>query len=245
MLNFDFAGRLYREFRISLDSIEEAVLAIAERVQRKAQLGRLHWNAASLTQQIGTINRDLGRTLVNHVEGSAQLRRRMMLAPATVPTTPTDSSTDPDDNLQQASTRIQQLKSQLIALESRIQTVRQDLLRDDVQRVGRDLETRGWTLQYVTVKESASGTLMTLADLTATTDAQVPFVVSGDRVLKPSALQHVRPGDVLLLIGPKDDVVRCAALVQENAANTSAYEPSDGPSQWGAFGSRQRTEPDL
>ena len=65
---FELFGRLHKELSITGSAIYEVVLAISERVNRKAQIIRLHWQASVLLQRIDEVTAELGRQIADHVD---------------------------------------------------------------------------------------------------------------------------------------------------------------------------------
>ena len=55
--------RITKEARITVSGLQEAVLAVSERVNRRVQILRLHWQAASLHRQILVAHRETGMAL--------------------------------------------------------------------------------------------------------------------------------------------------------------------------------------
>ena len=59
----DLIRRIRKEFTLTAKGAQETVLAIAERVSRKVQILRLHWQAASLSGQVERLHQQLGAAL--------------------------------------------------------------------------------------------------------------------------------------------------------------------------------------
>src|SRR5688500_1808773 len=58
----DLLQRLIKEAKVTVAGTRESVLAIAERVNRKTQTLRLHWQASALMRQIEYVFRSVGQT---------------------------------------------------------------------------------------------------------------------------------------------------------------------------------------
>ncbi len=63
-MRLDFLNRLQKELSVTSTALHEAVVSIAERVNRKVQILRLHWQASSVLERIDAISQDLGHQLV-------------------------------------------------------------------------------------------------------------------------------------------------------------------------------------
>ena len=61
MVHLDLLTRLRQELRFTLATIEEGTLAVAERVNRKVQLMRLHWQASQAQAALSRMNLALRR----------------------------------------------------------------------------------------------------------------------------------------------------------------------------------------
>jgi hypothetical protein len=62
-MSFEFFGRLQKELSLTGNAVYESVVAVAERVNRKVHVLRLHGQAASLLTQIETVQGELGQQL--------------------------------------------------------------------------------------------------------------------------------------------------------------------------------------
>ena len=64
-MSLEFLGRLQRELSLTGSAVYESVVAIAERVNRKVHVLRLHGQAASLLTQMETVQGELGQQLAS------------------------------------------------------------------------------------------------------------------------------------------------------------------------------------
>jgi hypothetical protein len=62
-MSLEFFGRLQKELSLTGNAVYESVVAVAERVNRKVHVLRLHGQAASLLTQIETVQGELGQQL--------------------------------------------------------------------------------------------------------------------------------------------------------------------------------------
>lgn len=192
-MSFDFVARLRQELRVTLAAAEETVLGLAERVNRKVQLLRLHWQASHLYDHIASVHRDVGRSIATDLRD----RRDGRLSP------------DTEGLIQRSAQQIQDLKHHLAQLEARIQAMQSEAVREDLQQFLRDLEFRGNSLQYIHVGRYAPIVEAPLRELTTIPNLQVVGVIRGPLVLPPDSAQRVRVGDALLLLGPPEALARC------------------------------------
>lgn len=204
-MNFDFFGRLQRELRITVATCEEAVLAVAEQVQRKVQLLRLHWQASQIHAQIAQVHRTLGQSVIAAIT----------VAPGRPLNATSLDETTLSPMLARGSEQIQTLKAQMLQTDLRIQALHLDALRDDLKQGLRDLESRGWRLEYVTLRDGMPLVGRHVHDLLATPDVRPLSLLRGPLVMPVEPSQGLRAGDCLLLLGTPDALNRCRSLLTE------------------------------
>ena len=62
-MRFDFLNRLQKELSITSTALHETIVSISERVNRKVQILRLHWQASTLLERIDGVTHDLGQQI--------------------------------------------------------------------------------------------------------------------------------------------------------------------------------------
>src|SRR5579883_795247 len=72
----DFLDRIKRELSISADGVRETILTIADRVNRKRQAVKLHWQASEAGRQIALQQQRLGG-MIAEVLGEGETGRQM------------------------------------------------------------------------------------------------------------------------------------------------------------------------
>ena len=216
-MNFDFLLRLRQELRVTLSAAEETVLALAERVNRKVQLLRLHWQASQLQEHLAGIHRELGRHL-------AESGSRSKLPTATAH----DSAPTPQESdglLRRSSEQARGLKELLERISARILALRSEVIREDLLRFTRDLEFRGVTLQYLVVARNAPLVGRRLRDATLHVDAHVVGVLRGPLVVTPTSDETIQAGDGILIMGTPTAMQQCVDLTTVSAAAPGAFDP--------------------
>lgn len=112
-MRLDFLNRLQKELSVTSTALHEAVVSIAERVNRKVQILRLHWQASSVLERIDAISQDLGHQIVDQISRRPSERR------------PLDPDlSEVDNTIHRAATRIQTLKQSLIELDVQIRQLK-------------------------------------------------------------------------------------------------------------------------
>ncbi len=215
-MTFDFLARLQQELRLTLATAEETILAVAERVNRRIQLLRLHWNASQIQEEITEVHRDLGQALTTWLPATPSGQGR---SPFTEP--PEAAAI-----VGRASGQLHALKEQLLKTEARIQAIQSETVRDDLQQFLRDLESRGYGLRYVSVPNHGPLADGRLQGIMAVPEIYVVGVIRGPLVLKPDPHHLLRPGELLLLMGPPDVLTHCEAELL-TPSSTTRYQGDD------------------
>lgn len=71
----ELLSRIRKELTINLAVLREAVLAISERANRKAQLLKLHWQASLISHKMDSSHRALGAQLFPLLSSGGELKR--------------------------------------------------------------------------------------------------------------------------------------------------------------------------
>ncbi len=222
-MNFDFLLRLRQELRVTLSAAEETVLAVAERVNRKVQLLRLHWQASQLQDHLAGIHRELGRHLAERGSQPDLPAKSARIPDPPDPTAPTSS--EPDGLLRRSSEQARGLKEQLERISARILSLRSEVIREDLLRFTRDLEFRGVTLQYLVVARGAPLAGRRLRDPALHVDAHVVGVLRGPLVVTPTSDETIQAGDSILIMGTPTAMQQCIDLATVSAAAPGAFDP--------------------
>lgn len=214
-MNFDFFGRLQRELRITVATLEETVLAVAEQVQRKVRLLRLHWQAAQIQEQIALVHRGIGQTV------AAAIPR----APGRRLTSENLDESMLTAALARGQEQIRVLKAQMLHTDSRIQVLRAEAMRDDLKECLRDLEARGWAFEYVTLRDGMPLVGRHLGDLMAAPNLCPLGLLRGQSVLPVDPALVLRADDRLWLMGTPEALTQYRSLLAEGIGSRNAASP--------------------
>lgn len=198
-MSLEFIGRLQKELSLTGSAVYESVLAIAERVNRKVHILRLHSQAASLLSQIETVQGDLGRRLVGAIPDQLSASRAATVSPA-----------DIDRVLQQALGRIQNLKQTLVQVDGQIRELKMETIHEDLLRLQRDLSFRSAALDRLLVAQGSPAVGKSLADLALPSSARLVTVFRGPFLIPPSDAFVFRPDDIAIVIGLRTDLDQVA-----------------------------------
>ena len=196
----ELLGRIQQELSITSSAIYETVLAIAERVNRKVQVLRLHGQAASLLSQIEQVHGELGYQIA-----TLCARRPPFSHESTLP------SDQLDRLLSQAGERIQQLKQTLLGVDSRIRELKQETIHHELLTLQQDLSLRTAAIERFPVIQGSPVIGKTLAEMALPPSIRLVTVLRGPFVVPPDDALILRANDVLVIIGLQGDLAKVAS----------------------------------
>ncbi|TAJ07242.1 MAG: hypothetical protein EPO61_14875 [Nitrospirae bacterium] len=190
----EFLHRIRKELTVTLTGLHEVVIAVSERVNRKVQILKLHWQASAMDQQIEAIHQRIGEQIVSRLtEGGAA--------------THSDSNRQEIDHLlAEATSRIRLLKGDLGQVEALMRELEAETLRETLLKVQHDLFTRAASLERVVVNHGASASGRAPAQLGLAASTHVVAILRGTAILTQPDSIAFRPGDIVILIGRRDDL---------------------------------------
>jgi hypothetical protein len=198
-LLIDLWQRLIKEAKITLSGTREAILAVSERVNRKTQTLRLHWQAATLTHQMEDISRTVGHALCDLAvpSGHDTSVDRVYLAART--------------HLLEGATAVRALKQELTHVEGAIRDLELEALHEGLVQIQRDLTSRSAGLSRFVVRSDSAAVGLSLFQLDLPTMTQVAALFRGPTLLSPSSAEvFLRAGDIVILLGPQAELQRVA-----------------------------------
>jgi K+/H+ antiporter YhaU regulatory subunit KhtT len=191
----DLLHRLTKEAKVTVMGTREAVLAIAERVNRKTQTLRLHWHASTLMHQMEHVSRGVGQTLCDLVSESHSTG---MMAPITEMTAHT--------RLIEAATAARSLKQELMRVEESIRELEVEALHEALINIQRDLMSRSAGLSRLVIAPDSSVIGLSLAQLKLPESTHAAALLRGSAVLSHATEHALRAGDIVILIGPQAEL---------------------------------------
>ncbi|MCX5724169.1 MAG: TrkA C-terminal domain-containing protein [Nitrospirae bacterium] len=196
----DLLGRIQQELSITANAIHEAVLAIAERVNRKVQILRLHGQAATLISQIDQVHGELGRQLVTLCASRPPFGH---------------DATVPSDQLErlliQAGTHIQQLKRTMATVDGHIRELKQETIHHELLTLQQDLSLRAAAIERFRVAQGSPAIGKTLAQIALPAPVRLVTILRGPFLVPPEETFVLRLDDVLVMIGPQSDLALVAS----------------------------------
>lgn len=205
----EFIRRIRKEFTLTARGVQETVLAIAERVNRKVQILKLHWMAASLSDQIQQLHQQLGVTLCE------------VLAPHDG-RHPHESFRDSAEQpLAEIAARVRLLKKQLLLIDPRVRQIESEALREDLLNLERDLFLRSATVERLHVAHGSSAVGCSAGQLGLPASVRVVAVLRGPSLLLSFDTILFRPGDTVILLGMRDELRTVLPLFLERKRATA------------------------
>lgn len=194
-MRFDFLNRLQKELSITSTALHEAVIAISERVNRKVQILRLHWQASSLLERIDGVTHDLGRQIAAQIDRRSPERHL----------SDTDLS-DVDKTVNQANTRIQGLKQSLIELDVQIRQLKLETIHEDLLRLQQDLSQRAAGIERIMIPRHSPAIGQRLGEMPHPPSIHIATVMRGPFLLAPADDLIFRSGDIVVLMGGRSEL---------------------------------------
>jgi len=199
-MNTDFFDRLRREITLTYETARETLFAIADRVNRKTQAIKLHWHAATITRQLAQAQAHAGSLLYEALSPHLQQDG-------------TPNPTMPDrinlqSKLEQISATIRLLKRDLATVDRHIGEIEAEALLDDLLKFQQDLSARALLVERLTVGHEAAVVERSPEQLALSPSTRVVAVFRGPALLPHPVAGGLRQGDIVILLGLRDDLQR-------------------------------------
>jgi TrkA family protein len=191
-MSLEFLGRLQRELSLTGSAIYESVVAVAERVNRKVHVLRLHGQAASLLTQIETVQGELGRQLALTLAGR--------------PGRPGASPVDVERIVTQATDRVHRLKQTLVQMDAQIRALKLEAIQGDLLTLQRDLSLRAAALERLPVAQGSKVVGKQVSDLAWPSTVRLVTVFRGPFLIPPTDGFMFRADDIVIAIGLRADL---------------------------------------
>jgi K+/H+ antiporter YhaU regulatory subunit KhtT len=196
-MSLEFLGRLQRELSLTGSAVYESVVAVAERVNRKVHVLRLHGQAASLLTQIETVHGELGQQLASALSRNAFGR-------------PGLSSGDVERTLAQATDRVHLLKQTLVQVDAQIRALKLEAIQGDLLTLQRDLSLRAAAIERLSVSAGSKVVGKQVSDLAWPASVRLVTVFRGPFLLPPADAFVFRADDIVIAIGLRTDLDQIA-----------------------------------
>jgi len=193
-LTSDFFQRIRKELSIDLDTVREIVLGLSERVNRKVQIVKLHWRAASLSEQQDTVLQELGgylATFFAHTDGlSARFSDREGTAA----------------RIEDTASRVRMLKKELAQIGALVRELETDTLREDLLKIQQDLTLRAAAFERFSVAQGSPVVGLPVSQLALPPATRVVAILRGPSFLAVNQQAVLHAGDIVILVGPRAEL---------------------------------------
>ncbi len=194
-MSLEFFSRLQKELTLTGSAVYESVIAIAEHVNRKVHVLRLHGQAASLLTQIEAVHGAIGQKVASAFPNRLTFSRQPVLSPQEL-----------SQALSQAADRIQRLKQTLVQVDTQIRDLKLEAIHEDLLRLQRDLSMRSAAIERIPVAQGAHVVGKSLLDLAFPGSIRVVTILRGPFLIPPSDALVFRPDDVVIVIGLRHEL---------------------------------------
>ena len=191
-MTFELLGRVHKELSITGHAFYEGILSISEVVNRKVEIIRLHWQASSLLQRIDDVTARVGRLIA--VQVSDRLHSRLQ----------SDSIVYAvDEALTDARARVHELKRSLLQVDAQIRELKLEAIHQDLLLLHHDLTVRSAGIERLTVMREAEAAGQPVCAIPQPLVRYVATILRGPFLLAPTSDLVLRPGDIVIAIGPQ------------------------------------------
>lgn len=194
-MRFDFLNRLQKELSITSTALHETVVSIAERVNRKVQILRLHWQASSLLERIDGVTHDLGEQITGQVSRRSSDRH---LSDADL--------SQVDSTVHGATLRIHSLKQSLVEIDVQIRQLKVETIHADLLRLQQDLSHRSASIERITIPRGSTAIGQRISAVPRSSSIHIATVMRGPFLLAPAEDLTFQSGDIVVLLGGQTEL---------------------------------------
>ncbi len=196
-MTFEVADRIRKELFVTGSALYEIVLAVSERVNRKIQIIRLHWQASTVLQRIDGVAMETGRQLADHLIRSRFTNGEHSVLAAM------------DAMLARSMSQVHGFKQALLQIDTRIRDLKLEAIHEDLLKMQQDLTVRSARIERLTVARGAAAVGRSIRELPRSSSVHLVVVMRGAFLLAPSEDVAFQPDDIVVLIGPESELPSC------------------------------------
>lgn len=194
-MSFELLDRVHKELSITGHAFYEGILSISEIVNRKVEIIRLHWQASSLLERIDDVTARVGQLIA--VQVSDRLHSRLQ---------PDSIVYAVDEALTDARARVHELKRSLLQVDVQIRELKLEAIHQDLLLLHHDLTVRSAGIERLTVVRDAAASGQPLTAIPKPLASYVATILRGPFLLAPNSDLVLRPGDIVIVIGPQTEL---------------------------------------
>ncbi|CAE6769888.1 TrkA C-terminal domain-containing protein [Nitrospira defluvii] len=212
MLSFELLARIRKELFLTGSAFYETIVAIAERVNRKVHVLRLHGQATTILQQIHIIHQQIGRRIAASTATAA----------GSVPTEPAANLAPLEDFIRVAADRIKSQRTALQQVERQIRELKMELAHEDLLTMQRELGLRDAAIERVVVARGAPVIGHPIGEFDFPPTTHIAAVFRGPFLLPLLNSLTLRPDDIVIVVGLRHDLAHWLPHFQRPAASKTA-----------------------
>lgn len=212
MLSFELLARIRKELSLTGSALYETIVAIAERVNRKVHVLRLHGQAATILHQTHAIHRQIGQRV-------AALASKPVTGLHPIAASELASL---QDAIRTASDRIKGQQAALQLIERQIRELKIELAHEDLLTMQRELGLRDAGIERVVVGRGAPVIGHPIGEFDLPPTTRIVAVFRGPFLLPLSDSMTLRPDDIVILVGLRHDLAHWLPHFQHPAASKTA-----------------------
>jgi Trk K+ transport system NAD-binding subunit len=212
MLSFELLARFRKELSLTGSALYETIVAVAERVNRKVQVLRLHGQATTILNHVHAIHRNIGRRVAD-----------LAAKPISVPASDARSTILPlDDVIRAAADRIKGHRAALQLIESHIRDLKVELAQEELLTIQRELGMRDAAIERVVVAQGAAVIGHPIGEFDLPVTTRIAAVFRGPFLLPLSDSLTLRQDDIVILTGLRHDLSHWLPHFQKAVASKTA-----------------------
>jgi hypothetical protein len=201
-MNLEILSRVRKELVITASAFYETILAIAERVNRKVQVMRLHWQATTVLQRIDRVAMETGRLIV---ESLTSHPNRWEYQPNNF------SPQQLDSLITRSMIQIRALKDLLFQTDEKIRDLKLESIHEDLLAFQQDLILRSARIERLIVAPRAAAVGQPIGAWPRSSSVYLVTVMRGTSLLPPSETLVFQKDDIVVLIGPESELTASIA----------------------------------
>jgi K+/H+ antiporter YhaU regulatory subunit KhtT len=209
-MSTEFLDRIRREITITVTGARETVLAISDRVNRKVQALKLHWQAAAIVRQVAAAHQEAGATMSDALASTIEAQGQRIPHRGQV-----------QAKLEEVAGRVRLLKKDLAHVDALIREIEGEALLEDLLSFQRDLLFRATSIQRVTLTQGAAVVGQSVGQIALSPNTRVIAVFRGPALLAPREEGGLHVGDIVILLGLRGEIQKDLAAFTERQQATA------------------------
>jgi hypothetical protein len=198
----EFLYRIRKELTVTATAVREAVIAVAERVNRKVQILQLHYQADQVSDRMRSLQQEVGVRLATLLGDGGPSGDPFALGQI-------------EPVLAEAAAQLRGLKKELGQIDKRIGQIELETVRDELFQIHADLAMRSAVLRRVVVAAGSAAVGQTVSALPLPS-GRVAAVLRGSALLTDLDGVALQAGDVIVMVGLEEDLAAAVPRLFEN-----------------------------